>query len=161
MTYPVTLTENLALMDAEIRIATDATDGDGASTLGAFSFGRNLDDSDAYLGSNISQAAITIKAGVIGTVTVLLYQSTGSDFSNLAAGDVKVIADKTITLATDAYQGVINLKAEELDTAGGYKFWTWAADFADAGTIGVTVQGADAKYGPASDQNVANTTVVK
>ena len=152
MTYPTTLVESLAVLDADIELAS----GDGTLIGNNQTFDR------------VGQMVFCCNTGTdvaASGLVINIYQSTGTDWSDiaagLAAGTIKIIADKTATLTGPA-QAVINVKAEELDNDGGFVNVAYrAVADATADTFGVVVFGGDAKYGPASDENVANTTVVK
>jgi len=143
MTYPVTLSESLAIQSAKVFTAD--------------SYGATLTF------DKINQSVAHINMGTQGGTTVTLYQSTVTPITDKDAATSKVITGKTLTWADgdDDIPGAINVKAEELDNAGGYKYWTWYADVTSTSTGGITVVGADARYGPASDQNMTDTKVVK
>ena len=101
-------------------------------------------------------------------LTINVYQSTAT-FQGLssaqidtaiAAGTIKLIADKTATPVSGG-QAVINVKAEELDNAGGFVNLTYRAVGESDNEYGVTVFAGDASYGPASSLNAGSTIVVK
>ena len=156
MTYPTTLVESLAVLDADIELAS----GDGIlignnqtfDRIGQMVFCCNT-------GTDVAASGLVINI-YQSTATIQGLTSAEIDTA-IAAGTIKLIADKTATLTGPA-QAVINVKAEELDNAGGFVNVAYrAVADATADTFGVVVFGGDGKYGPASDENVANTTVVK
>ena len=116
----------------------------------------------------IAQSVVHINSTSGAGVTVKLWQSNDSTITKddvVAGTNGSFITDKEVSFSGShaGSVGIINLKAEELDNAGGYKYWTWYFDevTGNSTVIAVNVVGADAKYGPASDQNVAGATVVK
>ncbi len=155
MTYPVTLVESLALIDAKVEIAA----GDG--TL--------IGDNQTF--SEYDQMVVCCNTGsTVATddLTINVYESTAT-FQGLssaeidtaiAAGTIKLIAGKTAT-PVSAGQAVINVKAEELDNAGGFVNVAYRAVGESDNEYGVTVFVGDASYGPASSLNADDTIVVK
>lgn len=126
-------------------------------------------DPDAYAASTVVTGWISAKMfdsfmaivqvgdlGSSATIDAKLRQAT--DGSGSGAKD---IAGKAITQLTQAgtdsnKQAIINLRSEELDVAGGFKFFelsmTVATATSDAGAI---VLGLTPRFGPASDNDAA------
>ena len=154
MTYPTTLVENLAL----IAQADPASVGAGTVEGPDLMFGR-----DGTLDTPINQAFVVVQLGAAGTtLTVKLEQATTDAFS-----DAKIITgsdgvDKSIVMDdTDNRQAIINLKADELDAAGGFKYWRYNIVGVGTNLYGVLVFGGDSRYGPTSDYDLSSVTVIK
>ena len=153
MTYPVTLVEGLALIAQRSPQDQAAAEVTGPDLM----FGR-----DGTLDTPINQAFVVVHLGVLGTLATLsLEQATTDGFS-----DTKIItgsdgADKSIELDGANEQAIINLKADELDAAGGFKYWRYNIVGTDTNMYGVLVFGGDSRYGPASSYEVAEVTVLK
>jgi hypothetical protein len=151
MAYPVTLSESLAIIDQETPQVTSDPDIQGEAMM----FGA-----DGTINTPVNQAFVIIQTGTItdGTLDVKLVQGTSNAFST-----VKDITDKTVSLASNT-QGIINLKSEELDAAGGYDYWRYdiqQSTGASACTFSLVVVGGDSRYGPTSDYDLSTVTVVK
>tara|TARA_R100001143_G_C3302799_1_gene106407 strand:+ start:53 stop:517 length:465 start_codon:yes stop_codon:yes gene_type:complete len=154
MTYPVTLTEGVALIAQRSPQDQAAAEVTGPDLM----FGR-----DGTLDTPINQAFVVVHLGVLGTdVTLSLEQATTDGFS-----DTKIITgsdgvDKSIELDGANEQAIINLKAEELDSANGFKYWRFrVASTGTNSTYGVLVFGGDSRYGPTSDYDLSTLTVLK
>lgn len=103
----------------------------------------------------------TIMVGAIGsaaTVDAKLEQATANDGSGAKDVTGKSITQLTKAGTDDNKQVEINLKQEDLDFANGFKFFRLTITPATAASlIAGVVQGFDARYGMASDNDV--TTV--
>lgn len=108
------------------------------------------------------QAMGLVLAGIIatsGTVDGSLVQAT----SSTGAG-VKAITGKAITqldTASNDKQAIINLKADELDVAGGFKFVAlkMVGATAAADSAGVLF-GVNPRFGPANDNDLASVAEI-
>lgn len=101
--------------------------------------------------------------GTLGYLDVKLQQATSA-----AGAGAKDITGKAITRLTQAgtdsdKQAIINLRAEELDVDGGFQYVAAVAVSDNTGSpseagvdYGVTLFGMDARYGPASDNDIAS-----
>lgn len=125
-------------------------------------------DPDAYAASSYTsdyvnteyfhQLMAVVYAGTLAasaSVTAKLLQAT----SSTGAGAVTV-AGKAITAMTTASndkQAIIELKTDELNVAGGFKFVALKITAATAGgDIGGAIYGLNPRYGPASANDLAS-----
>lgn len=102
---------------------------------------------------------VTVQTGILGasaTVDAKLQQATSSSGTG-----VKDIAGKAITqivkASGDAKQAVINLRAEELDTNGGFNYFRLLLTVGTATSpVSALIQGGVPRHFPASALNAAS-----
>lgn len=102
-------------------------------------------------------------AATNGTVNFKLQQATSS-----GGAGAKDITGKAITALTEDgtdsdKQAIINVRGEELDVDGGFRYVAMVATLLDAGSpteatydFGAVLLGFDPRYGPASDNDLAS-----
>jgi len=130
-------------------------------------------DPDAYAASsytsdyvdteNFHQLMAIVFAGTLGTsgtVAAKLMQAT----SSTGAGAVTV-AGKNITTLTQAatqsdMQAVINLKTDELNVAGGFKFVALKITSVVTSDYGAVILGVNPRTGPASNNDLASVVEI-
>lgn len=155
MTYPTTLVESLALLDAKVEIAS----GDG-TLIGNNQTFEQCDQMVFCCNTGSTVATDDLTINVYQSTATFQGLSSAQIDTAIAAGTIKLIADKTATPVSGG-QAVINVKAEELDNAGGFVNLTYRAVGESDNEYGVTVFAGDASYGPASSLNAGSTIVVK
>jgi hypothetical protein len=107
------------------------------------------------------QISAVLSAGALGgtgTLNAKILQATTST----GAGAVTV-AGKSITALTTANNGkfaVINLKSDELNVAGGFKFAALRVVSVATSDWGAFVLGLNPRYGPASDNDLADVVQI-
>lgn len=134
-------------------VAVVATIDPDANTAGALT-------SDYVDAASFEQIMAIVMAGALGTNGTLdakLVQATSS-----GGAGVKDITGKAITQLTEAgtdsdKQAIIQVRADELDVAGGFRYvalvHTVAVATSDSGAV---VLGLNPTYGPASDYDLAS-----
>ncbi len=120
--------------------------------------------SDAVDMRDFDQLMAIIMAGTLGasaTLAAKLEQATTS------GGTYKDITGKAITTLTQASpdgsdkQAIINLRTEEMDVEGGYRFVRLSITVATATSdVGALVLAFGARYGPASDSDLASVAEI-
>lgn len=128
------------------------------ATVDPDAYSTGTQTSDWALMENWGRALAIINAGIIaasGTLDAKLMQAT----SSTGAGAV-TIAGKAITQMTTGdndKQAMIDLKADELNVAGGFTYVALRMTLATAGgDVGGVLLGGDPRYGPASDHDLAS-----
>ena len=161
MAYPVTLAESLGLVGQTSPQRNETLNS--VPVYGdALMFGA-----DGTIDCPVSQVLILAQAGGMtgsDNYTISLEQDTVSSFDS---GNAKAITNSAGTAkeaapSSDNKQVIINLKAEELDNANGFKYWRYkvlgSADVAI--NFSVSVFGADSRFGPASDFDLDTVKVI-
>ena len=161
MTYPTTLAESLALI-GQTSPQTSATMLTTPIYGDALMFGA-----DGTIDCPVSQVFILAQAGGMAgsdNFTISLEQDTVSSFDS---GNAKAVTNsagtaKSAAPSSDNKQVIINLKAEELDNANGFKYWRYKclASADESITFNVAVFGADSRFGPASDFDLSTVVAI-
>lgn len=111
------------------------------------------------------QAIAIVLAGTLGASATLAAKLEQAD--SAAGGNAKDITGKAITTLTQASpddsdkQAIINVRAEELDLAGNFRFVRLSMTVAVATSdVGGILLGVGARYGPASDNDLASVAEI-
>jgi hypothetical protein len=105
------------------------------------------------------QLMAVISAGTLGAAATL--DAKLEQAKDVGGTDVKDITDKSITqlvkATNDDDQAIINVRAEELDVAGGFSFVRLTLTVAAAASLVYgELLGIGPRYGPASDNDLAS-----
>lgn len=126
-------------------------------------------DPDAYTASSrttdyvdmeyFHQISAIVMAGTLGTSATLnakIMQATSSTGAGAVTVAGKAIAALTQAGSDSGKQAIINLKADELNVAGGFKFAAVRVVSVVTSDWGVVVLGLNPRYGPAHANDLAD-----
>ncbi len=119
--------------------------------------------SDWFDMSKFECALATLMAGTVAASVSITAKFEQATTSGGTPKDVSGTSITTLTTADSDKQVLINLRADDLDIANGYRWARLSVTIADsaspdaaAADFGALVQGFFPKYGPASDNDLAS-----